>query len=145
MLHAKTAVADGRWARVGSTNLNLASWVGNWELDVAVEDERFAQAMAEMYLEDLTRSTEIVLIAKRKVRPTRPRPPRRSRPKVSQGSAGRVAAGALSLEHAVGAAITNHRTLGPAEARMMAAVAVLLLALAIVAIFWPRVIALPLA
>ena len=26
MLHAKTAVADGQWARVGSTNLNLASW-----------------------------------------------------------------------------------------------------------------------
>jgi cardiolipin synthase len=25
MLHAKTTVADGRWARVGSTNLNLAS------------------------------------------------------------------------------------------------------------------------
>lgn len=24
-------------ARVGSTNLNLASWLGNWELDVAVE------------------------------------------------------------------------------------------------------------
>ena len=34
MLHAKTAVADGRWARVGSTNLNIASWIGNWELDV---------------------------------------------------------------------------------------------------------------
>jgi cardiolipin synthase len=27
MLHAKTAVADARWARVGSTNLNLSSWV----------------------------------------------------------------------------------------------------------------------
>ena len=25
MLHAKTAVCDGRWARVGSTNLNIAS------------------------------------------------------------------------------------------------------------------------
>ena len=39
MMHAKTAVADGRWARVGSTNLNVASWMGNYELDVAVEDE----------------------------------------------------------------------------------------------------------
>ena len=39
MLHAKTAVADGRWARVGSTNLNLASWLGNCELDAVVEDE----------------------------------------------------------------------------------------------------------
>ena len=44
MLHAKTAVADGRWSRVGSTNLNLASWMTNYELDVVVEDEVFAQA-----------------------------------------------------------------------------------------------------
>jgi hypothetical protein len=35
MLHAKSAVADTRWARIGSTNLNLASFVGNYELDVA--------------------------------------------------------------------------------------------------------------
>src|SRR5262245_59733152 len=27
MLHAKTAVADGHWARVGSSNLNVASWL----------------------------------------------------------------------------------------------------------------------
>jgi cardiolipin synthase len=45
MLHAKTAVADGRWARIGSTNLNLASWMGNWELDVAAEDAGFAREM----------------------------------------------------------------------------------------------------
>ncbi|HLI33812.1 MAG TPA: phospholipase D-like domain-containing protein [Terriglobia bacterium] len=53
MLHAKTAVADGRWARVGSTNLNLASWIGNWELDVVVEDDLFAREMEQMYLDDL--------------------------------------------------------------------------------------------
>jgi hypothetical protein len=53
MLHAKTAVADGRWARVGSTNLNLASWIGNRELDAMVEDEAFARDMEAMYLEDL--------------------------------------------------------------------------------------------
>ena len=38
MLHAKTAVADSNWARVGSTNLNIASWFGNLELDVVIED-----------------------------------------------------------------------------------------------------------
>jgi cardiolipin synthase len=63
MLHAKTAIADGRWSRVGSTNLNLASWVGNCELDIVVEDERFARAMEEMYLDDLTYATEVVLSA----------------------------------------------------------------------------------
>ena len=44
MLHAKTAVADSNWARVGSSNLNVASWLGNCELDVVVEDESFARA-----------------------------------------------------------------------------------------------------
>ena len=29
MLHAKTIVADGRWRRVGSSNLNPSSLVGN--------------------------------------------------------------------------------------------------------------------
>src|SRR5262245_14335733 len=57
MLHAKTAVADGRWARVGSSNLNLASWLSNWELDVVVEDESFAQAMEAAYLDDLANAT----------------------------------------------------------------------------------------
>jgi len=61
MLHAKTAVADGRWARVGSSNLNLASWIGNCELDVAIEDENFARRMEGQYEIDLGNATEIVL------------------------------------------------------------------------------------
>ena len=61
MLHAKTAVADGKWARVGSTNLNIASWFGNCELDAVIEDESFAHQMEDMYLDDLTKATEIVL------------------------------------------------------------------------------------
>ena len=61
MLHAKTAVADGRWARVGSSNLNLASWIGNCELDIAVEDETFARCMEMQYETDLSNATEIVL------------------------------------------------------------------------------------
>src|SRR4029077_14305826 len=60
MMHAKTAVADSRWGRIGSTNLNLNSWVGNWELDVAIEDPRVARTMEAHYEEDLARSTEIV-------------------------------------------------------------------------------------
>ena len=54
MLHAKTAVADGAWSRVGSTNLNLASWMSNYELDVAIEDAAFARQMAVQYEKDLT-------------------------------------------------------------------------------------------
>ena len=69
MLHAKTAVADARWARVGSTNLNLSSWVGNRELDLVIENEAFGQAMEEMFALDLTNSTEIVLEPRHRVRP----------------------------------------------------------------------------
>ncbi len=61
MLHAKTAVADGRWARVGSSNLNIASWVGNYELDALIEDEGFATQMEQMFEADIALSTEIVL------------------------------------------------------------------------------------
>ena len=145
MLHAKTAVADGRWARVGSTNLNLASWIGNWELDVAIEDEEFAEQMEDMYLDDLDHATEIVLSAKRRVRPTIKRPRRRRGIRGGKGSAGRVAAGAIGVSNAVGAAITNSRLLGPAEARSMAGAGLLLTALAVIAVLWPRVITVPLA
>src|SRR5207253_3747025 len=69
MLHAKTAVADARWSRVGSTNLNPASWMGNWELDVVVEDEGFGRAMEAMYLADLANATEILVERRRRVRP----------------------------------------------------------------------------
>ncbi|HXH04623.1 MAG TPA: phospholipase D-like domain-containing protein, partial [Candidatus Competibacteraceae bacterium] len=76
MMHAKTAVADGRWARVGSSNLNIASWIGNYELDVTVENEAFAREMEHMYLEDLERSTEVVLQQRRPRRALSAVPPR---------------------------------------------------------------------
>src|SRR5262249_11268793 len=67
MVHAKTAVADGRWARIGSTNLNLASWVNNWELDVVIEDSRIGEEMERMYLDDLGNATEMVLTVRRRL------------------------------------------------------------------------------
>lgn len=150
MLHAKTAVADGRWARVGSTNLNLASWIGNWELDVAIEDERFAGEMEEMYLQDLTHSTEIILSDRKKVQLSEQPEQRASRAGVkrgdsrSAGSTGRAAAGAIGIGNAVGAAITNHRRLGPAEAKVLARAGVVLLGVAVLAVLFPRVIIVPL-
>ncbi|MGH9396391.1 MAG: phospholipase D-like domain-containing protein [Terriglobia bacterium] len=145
MLHAKTAVADGRWARVGSTNLNLASWIGNWELDVVAEDEPFAQAMEKMYLDDLTHSTEIVLSARRRLRLSQEPEHSSHRTKRAPGSGGRAARGALTLGSTVGAAMTRRRLLGPAEWTIMVYAGLLLLGLAAVAVLWPRVIAIPLA
>jgi cardiolipin synthase len=143
MLHAKTAVADDRWARVGSTNLNIASMWANYELDVAVEDEHFAGAVASMYEHDLEHATEIVLAPQNRVRPTVRRRRRNKRWRPRSGSAGRAAAGALSIGSAVGAAMTDHRVLGPAEARVLVMAALFLLTLAGLGFVWPWLLAVP--
>ena len=143
MLHAKTAVADGRWARVGSTNLNPASWLGNWELDVAIEDPDFAREMEAMYEDDLRRSTEVVLGERRRVRAV-PTAGTRSRRRLRRGSR-RAAAGAIGVGSTIGAAITNRRPLGPAEARVLAASGAILITFAAAIVWWPKVAAVPLA
>jgi cardiolipin synthase len=130
---------------VGSTNLNLTSWLGNWELDVAVEDEGFAKTMEAMYLDDLAHATEVVLTVQRHVRLSQSPEPRHRRPVRASGSGRRAAAGALGIGSAVGAAVTNRRVLGRAEARVMASVGLALLALSAVAMKWPKVVAIPLS
>ncbi|HKO88780.1 MAG TPA: phospholipase D-like domain-containing protein [Burkholderiales bacterium] len=141
MLHAKTAVADSRWARIGSTNLNISSWLGNYELDVAVEDTRFAVAMEHMYEEDLRNATEIILGVRGRVCPMVDMPRHHRR---GDGSASRAAAGAIRLGHSVGAAIADRRNLGPAEAGIMTAAGFALLGLAAIGLIWPYALALPL-
>ncbi len=144
MLHAKTAVADGRWARVGSTNLNISSWLGNCELDAVVEDEHFAREMEEMYLQDLTNATEVVLDMRQRVH-ARGEPPHIRRVMTSGGgSAGRAAAGAVRIGNAVGAAFTNRRVLDPVEARLMTSVGAIFLLLSALFAFFPRVLIYPL-
>lgn len=146
MLHAKSAVADGVWSRVGSTNLNIASWLGNCELDAVIEDRAFAEEMEAMYLEDLENSTEIVLNERLRTRPARP-VQRRPRPQGirARGSAGRAAAGAMRLGHAVGAAFSDRRALGPVEAHLMTVAGLLLCGLAALVILFPRLLAYPLS
>jgi cardiolipin synthase len=147
MLHAKSAVADGMWTRIGSTNLNLASWMGNYELDVAIEDPAFAETMAAQYQTDLSRSTEIVLTARNRVRRAQDTSDgdAQSLKRARSGSAGRAAAGAVSVGSALGAALTNRRPLGPAESGLLAYVAIVVLALAGLAAMWPKFVAWPLA
>jgi len=141
MLHAKTAVADGRWARVGSTNLNLASWLGNWELDVIAEDEGFAGEMQAMYLDDLSHATEIVLTRKRRPQPVLPRRMRAHPRGAVRGSASWAAKGVLRMSKAVGAAVTSSRVLGPAEASLMLTAGLTTVGLVALAILLPRVVA----
>jgi len=144
MLHAKTAVADSNWARVGSTNLNIASWFGNLELDVVIEHGPFAQEMEQSYVADLENATEIVLDAHHKLRA--PNEPRHPHPMTTSrgGSSGRAAAGALRIGNAVGAAFTNRRVLEPVEARIMLSASFLLVAMAVILVVFPRLVTYPL-
>ena len=59
MLHAKTIVCDHRWVRIGSSNLNPSSLLGNYELDVLIEDPELAQGMEDQFRLDIARSREV--------------------------------------------------------------------------------------
>jgi cardiolipin synthase A/B len=72
MLHAKTFVADHEWARVGSSNLNVSSLLGNYELDLVTEQDELTATLATQFLHDMAQSREIVLMARRRL----PLPPR---------------------------------------------------------------------
>jgi len=141
MMHAKTAVADGRWARVGSSNLNIASWMGNCEIDVAVEDVAFAQRMEEQYLRDLENATEIVLAAPRRTRASRGS----LRARRAGGSSSRATASALRLAHSMGAALGDRQVLSGSETVALPWIAAATLTLAVLAALWPALLAWPLA
>ena len=61
VLHAKTAVVDGVWASVGSSNLDWCSLVHNAEANLVVLDAPFAQRMEEMFVHDVAQSHEVLL------------------------------------------------------------------------------------
>ena len=147
MVHAKTAVADGKWARVGSSNLNIQSWLGNWELDVAIEDENFAREMEDMFLHDLENSTEVVLDERQLARPITPPSVPRGRSWGRGRRTGRTrraaAAGAIRMGRTFGAALTARRSLGLAEAGSLVWGVLVLGALGFVGLKWPKALAYP--
>ena len=59
MVHAKTAVIDGVWSTVGSTNIDRQSFLYNNEINVIVIGKDFADKMEEMFEQDLTASDEV--------------------------------------------------------------------------------------
>jgi cardiolipin synthase len=143
MLHAKTAVADSRWARVGSSNLNVASWMGNWELDVAIEDANFAREMERTYEADLANSTEILLgLPRRRARGDGAAPAGSNRAR--EGSAV-ATAGAIRMGNTVSAALGGHRVLRPAEASVLVGGGLGLVAFGTVALLLPWVLVIPVA
>jgi cardiolipin synthase len=61
ILHAKTALIDGVWATVGSTNLDWRSFLHNHELDAVVLGAEFGDQLQAMFERDLAASEEITL------------------------------------------------------------------------------------
>jgi cardiolipin synthase len=59
MLHAKSLVVDSRWVRIGSSNLNASSLLGNYELDVFIDGSDLAEEVEQRFRRDIARSTEI--------------------------------------------------------------------------------------
>lgn len=163
MIHAKTAVADGVWCRVGSSNLNAASLLGNWEIDVAVLDSELAAQLEGLFLADLASAVEIVLPGERP-RPVLPpeghpgerlpEPPRSSlEPRggfeerlerwsaSTGGSAGWRISDLVRAGSALGDALAGHRTLGREGKTLLLTGSIVVLAVAVVAGFLPELFA----
>jgi len=168
MIHAKTAVADGFWSRVGSTNMNLASLMGNWEMDVALTDRDFGAAMEALFEADLASAVEISLIRsafvsgtmfreRRSVerlvvehpedasKPSRVEA-REARRRSYRGSeVGRTLGRLARAGSVLVRALVGERMIGREDTGWIAALAAILFLLAGVGAFLPRVLAWPLA
>ena len=61
LLHAKTAVIDGAWSTVGSTNLDWRSFLDNDEVNAVILGREFAMKMQAVFATDLAASQAIDL------------------------------------------------------------------------------------
>ncbi len=141
MVHAKTAVADGCWTRIGSSNSNLASWVSNRELDVTIKDHALAAQMEAMFEADMQNATEVVLAQGRAGidKPASLGARRYSRATGTQ--AGRLLSGAIGLGSTLTATFSHRRQLQPGESLVVLSGGLALLLLGIIALLLPRLIA----
>lgn len=61
ILHSKTALIDGVWATVGSTNLDWRSFLYNQELNAVILGSEFGDQVQTMFSKDLLASDEVKL------------------------------------------------------------------------------------
>ena len=159
MIHAKTAVADGLWCRVGSSNLNAWSLLGNWEIDVGVLDASLGGQLEGLFLADLASSSEIVLPGSRSLHAVTAEhlPDLGEIPKTSLEPEGGLTerlealmdAGSTTrpwrLAHfmragaSFGGALAGHRTLGREDRTILGTVSVMAIGAAVVVGVFPRV------
>ena len=147
MIHAKTLVADGWWSKVGSTNLNVASLVANWEIDLVAEDVGLAARMEELFEEDLSNAREVRLAgsaARPRVRPERPI--QTSDRDVKKGVAGSGSGGSATVLRVGSAALQKSGyPLETHEQALAAAASGALLGASLLSLRFPRFLAWPLA
>ena len=60
VLHAKTAVIDGVWSTVGSTNLDFWSLLSDDEVNAVILSREVAADLERMFAGDLAQSEQIV-------------------------------------------------------------------------------------
>jgi len=158
MIHAKTSVVDGVWCRVGSSNLNSASLLGNWELDVGVLDEDLGRQLEGLFLADLASSAEIVLPgssspmsvtrtsslggAAEPLDPDQPLSARLEHQLKAMGtSAGRLSmASVVRAGESLGEALAGDRTLGREDRTVLGLLSIGVLTVALVAAIFPAVV-----
>ena len=61
LLHAKTALIDGVWSTIGSTNLDWRSFLHNDEVNAVILGQEFGAQMQAMFEKDLASSNPITL------------------------------------------------------------------------------------
>jgi cardiolipin synthase len=155
MIHAKTSVVDGVWCRIGSSNLNSASLMGNWELDVGVLDAELAGQLEGLFLADLASSVEIVLpggpviggrsvslvrgMSTKSLDPEEPLSERLERRFREMGSApGRLSlASVVRAGESLGEALAGNRTLGREDRTVLGLLSVSVLTVAVFAAIFP--------
>jgi cardiolipin synthase A/B len=164
MIHAKTAVVDTYWCRVGSSNLNAASLLGNWELDVGVLDPELAGQVAGLFIADLSSSEEIVLPATMRRLSAEARSERiedlagkgrmplgegdpdlrrrwRSWRRRSDAAQTLTLADLVRASSTLGEAIAGHRVVGREDRAILAALTAALVGSALLAAIFPRTVA----
>ncbi len=62
MVHAKTAVVDGRWATVGTANIDRLSLLGNYEINLEIHDSGQAAHMERIFEADLSNCRTLTLV-----------------------------------------------------------------------------------
>ncbi|MFV2029290.1 phospholipase D-like domain-containing protein [Neisseria sp. S1] len=142
MIHAKCALIDGQWARVGSTNLNMSSWYVNRELDISIEDSSTVYLLERIFLNDLNHATEVIL---NEGAHTEFKEARRKKFKLMQrGRTKAVMRQAIQLSHAFDIGFSGTRLVDESEAWAFLTIGITILLLAVTIYFIPQIIIWPL-